>query len=605
LKILVKRKKETRALHGISGYVEAGQMMAVMGSSGAGKTTALDIMARKTKSGKSSGLVLINGQEVSKKSFVRLSGYVDQEDCLLSSLTVRETVLYAARLRLPSTLPFDEKVRRVQAVLVALRIDHVADKLIGSRGARGISGGEKRRVSIACELVTTPAILFLDEPTSGLDAFSAFAVVDAMKTLATRSKMVVVMTIHQPRSNIFSLFDKLLLLTKGKVFYSGPLQESGAHFASIGFPCPPAYNPADYFIDIASTTDQDTDEDDSRDEESSNRMELEEKGKATTALSVEQRQAFLVEKFKTSPQYQALKQALQETSKKASEIQERPHKPVGIFEQMYILSGRAFINFYRNPLLMYAHYGVAIVLAIFMGGLFWKVENNLAGFQNSLGFVFFSLAIFGFGSLSSIETFDAERQVFVAERSNGYYNPISYFISKVLFDNIPLRIGPPIFFTCISYFMIGFSNTAAQFFQFMLALVLFNMTAGNFVILFGSLFRNKGLANLLASLTMLFSLLFSGFLINKNDIPPVLGWVQYLSFFNYPFEAMTVNELDGKIIQDEAAGLTIDVNADVILTEFGFNINNYWPDIEILAGFYLFYLLLSFLALQFLIKEKK
>ena len=165
--------------------MEAGQMMAIMGSSGAGKTTVLDIIASKTKAGKVEGEVLVNGEKYSKSHFKRISGYVDQEDTLIASLTVRETVMYAARLRLPSSIPFAEKLRRVQAVLKALRIDHVAERTIGSKTARGISGGEKRRVTIACELVTTPSILFLDEPTSGLDAYSAFVAVETLRNLAT------------------------------------------------------------------------------------------------------------------------------------------------------------------------------------------------------------------------------------------------------------------------------------------------------------------------------------------------------------------------------------------------------------------------------------
>ena len=233
------------------------------------------------------------------------------------------------------------------------------------------------------------------------------------------------------------------------------------------------------------------------------------------------------------------------------------------------------------------------------------MNDTLAGVQNRLGFVFFALAIFGFGSISSLETFSAERLIFMAERSNGYYGPLAYFVAKIIFDNVPLRIFPSIFFTCIAYFMVGFQNSADHFFKFLLILVLFNLTSGSFVVVFASVFKNKGVANLTASLAMLFSLLFSGFLINKDDMPAALVWIQYLSYFNYAFEAMVVNELTGIIIVDEAAGITINVQAQVIIEIFGFNISAYWRDVGILAGFYVFYLLLSFLALKFLIKEKR
>ena len=155
-------------LDNISGIVKPGQVMAIMGASGAGKSTFLDILARKSKRGTVSGTTLVNGREVADEMFKNVMGFVDQEDTLMSTLTVYETVLYSALLRLPRDMSYTAKKFRTLETMNELGILGIKDSRIGDSGKRSISGGEKRRVSIACELVTSPSILFLDEPTSGM-----------------------------------------------------------------------------------------------------------------------------------------------------------------------------------------------------------------------------------------------------------------------------------------------------------------------------------------------------------------------------------------------------------------------------------------------------
>lgn len=223
-----------------------GQLLAVMGASGAGKSTFLDIVAQKDKRGRVNGQILVNGSAMAGAKYRRITGFVDQEDTLLSTLTVYETVLYSALLRLPREMSLEAKRIRTLATLQELGILDIQDSRIGESGKRSISGGEKRRVSIACELVTSPSILFLDEPTSGLDAYNASNVIDCLVNLAKNYERTVVFTIHQPRSNIVAMFDQLLLLAGGKVVYSGEYAKCQTYFESIGHSCPPGFNIADY-----------------------------------------------------------------------------------------------------------------------------------------------------------------------------------------------------------------------------------------------------------------------------------------------------------------------------------------------------------------------
>ncbi|SCV74104.1 BQ2448_6536 [Microbotryum intermedium] len=271
-------------LDGISGSVKAGEIMAVMGASGAGKSTFLDLLARKSKRGTVEGHILVNGQQVGDSDYRRVVGFVDQEDTLLGTLTVYETVLYSALLRLPRDMSFEDKKMRTLETMHELGILHIRDSRIGESGHRSISGGEKRRVSIACELVTSPSILFLDECTSGelaailtgyqkkkkarsmltgimmfcagLDSFNAFNVIESLVQLSRVYKRTVVFTIHQPQSNIVALFDKLVLLASGKMVYSGSAKDCQAYFNDIGWACPPGFNIADYLIDLTMATEK-------------------------------------------------------------------------------------------------------------------------------------------------------------------------------------------------------------------------------------------------------------------------------------------------------------------------------------------------------------
>ena len=238
-------------LSGIQGVAQPGQLLAVMGASGAGKTTFLDLLARKNKRGTVKGDFYVNGEKVSDADFRSVVGFVDQDDALLPTLTVHETILDSALLRLPRDMSSSNKEQKVFEVEKQLGIYGIRDQLIGSEGSvRGISGGERRRVGIARELVNSPSILFLDEPTSGLDAFNAYNVVESLVTLAKNYNRTIVFTIHQPRSNIVALFDQLILLAQGKVVYSGEFARCQSYFDQIGYSCPSGFNIADYLVDL-------------------------------------------------------------------------------------------------------------------------------------------------------------------------------------------------------------------------------------------------------------------------------------------------------------------------------------------------------------------
>ncbi|KAK6940008.1 ABC transporter family G domain [Dillenia turbinata] len=235
-------------LHGVTGSVHPGEILALMGPSGGGKTTLLNILGGRIKV--SSGTITYNDQPYTK-SLTRRIGFVQQDDIVSPHLTVKETLTYAALLRLPNTLTNEQKKERAMTVICELGLERCQNTLVGGSIVRGISGGERKRVCIGIEILLNPSLLFLDEPTSGLDSTTALRIVQMLHNIADAGKTVVT-TIHQPSSRLFSKFDKLVLLGKGSSLYFGKASEAMLYFSSIG--CSPliAMNPAEFLIDIAN-----------------------------------------------------------------------------------------------------------------------------------------------------------------------------------------------------------------------------------------------------------------------------------------------------------------------------------------------------------------
>ncbi|KAK9157324.1 hypothetical protein Scep_003898 [Stephania cephalantha] len=239
-----------RLLQGLTGYAEPGRILAIMGPSGSGKSTLLDSLAgRHSKNVTMMGNVFLNGKKRKKDQRV---AYVTQEDVLLGTLTVRESLTYSAHLRLPSTMSKKEINDMVEGAIAEMGLIDCANTVIGNWHLRGVSSGEKKRASIALEILTRPLLLFLDEPTSGLDSAAAFFVIQTLKNIACDARTIVC-SIHQPSSEVFSEFDDLFLLSGGQTVYFGEAKKAVQFFAEAGFPCPSRRNPSDHFLRCINT----------------------------------------------------------------------------------------------------------------------------------------------------------------------------------------------------------------------------------------------------------------------------------------------------------------------------------------------------------------
>ncbi|PVU95293.1 hypothetical protein BB559_002795 [Furculomyces boomerangus] len=222
------------------------------------KDVSYSVKTGKVHSGTVTGEINFNGQKRKPRIFKKQAAYVEQDDILFPDLTVKETLEYAAQFRLSeSQYTKQEKADRVAEIIKELRLEKSQNTFIGDEKVKGVSGGERKRVSIGIELATDPKILILDEPTSGLDSNSSEVVISLVKDIAREKNIISVCTIHQPNSKIFSLFDKVILMVPGGIVYFGSTKNSLSYFESIGLQCPNHENPADFFMDCMTVNNRD------------------------------------------------------------------------------------------------------------------------------------------------------------------------------------------------------------------------------------------------------------------------------------------------------------------------------------------------------------
>lgn len=248
-----KSLKTLEILKGCSGSVLPGELTVIMGSSGAGKTSLLNKISDRIseKSGnKMSGKIMVNdSHELNQHVFGEMGAYVMQDDVLFTHFTVEDALIFAARLKL--TVSKDQQDKRVKELIEELGLTHVKNTICGGPMLKTISGGERKRTAIGVEMITDPQVLLLDEPTSGLDSFRAFSIVKFMQSLARKGKTVVA-TIHQPSSDSYLSFDKLILMCDGHIVYQGPPKGVPEHFAKVQIDFPHFKNPADVAMKVLS-----------------------------------------------------------------------------------------------------------------------------------------------------------------------------------------------------------------------------------------------------------------------------------------------------------------------------------------------------------------
>lgn len=550
-------------LRNVNCRARPGEIMAIAGPSGAGKSTLLEILAGRIKPTSGNSSVLVNRQPMNDHHFRRISGYVTQDDALFPLLTVEETLMFSADLRLPDTVPAAEKTARVKALLSELGLGHVSGSRIGNDDIRGISGGERRRVSIGVDVIHDPAVLLLDEPTSGLDSAAALQIVARVKSMSELHGRTIILSIHQPGFRILELINSILLLSNGSVVHHGSLDMLEMGLVLSGHQIPLHLNVLEYAIDALESLEQ-------------------------------------VEK--PYEDYQTPRLTLHDISfedKEDSAHGSGPSYANSRTQETWILSHRFSKNIFRTKQLFIARTLQALVAGFGLGTIFMKVGYDQTGLQDRIGFFAFSLTFLLSSTTEGLPIFLEERNILMRETSRGAYRVSSYSIANAIVF-LPFLLTVAILYSVPVYWLIGLSRSPDAFLYFVLIVWLVLLMANSFVACLSALVPNFIMGNSMIAGFMGCFFLFSGYFISQQNIPKYWIFMHYLSLFKYPFESFLINEyshLGTKCFQNLFDICLLDGNG--FLQQRGLHKKQLWINVAVMVFFVVIYRLLCYLILRY------
>jgi len=587
-----RRAPEAHILKDVSGLCRAGQLLAIMGASGAGKTTLLNVLTFRASSKlRIAGDIRLDGHPADPLTIAGVSAYVQQLDLFTGVFTVREQLNFCAQLRIGKGVPERERTERVEQVIKDLGLRKCADNLIGIPGrVKGISGGEKKRLAFACEVITNPMMLLCDEPTSGLDSFMAQNVMASMKRLAEQGRTVI-STIHQPSSEVFAMFDRLLILAEGRVAFLGDVKEAHAFFERLEKPCPSNFNPGDHFIYTLAI-----------------RAGMEEKCREYVhSVCDEFKQSegrslrLAVEGCSKPPPDDAIASAALQAARRSKD----PYRSTWV-DQFAAMTRRCAYVVVRDPLVTFVKTMTTVFFALVFGSVYFDLNPDTdVGRRDIQSALFMFCTNMTFSMMFPVITlFSKDTPLFLREHWNGLYRTDVYFLTKTLVE-IPIYVGLPCIFTAIIYYMAGLRPEAEYFFTAMGVLVLVSNVAVSFGLMISCTTKDYNTAIVLATPLLMPIFLFGGYYVQPGTIPIWLEWITYISWFYYGVEVLNINEFSGRELGcDVAAGVKTCVSGDDVLEASGFDASNKTADLCALVGLFIGYRLIAYLLLLRLTYKK-
>ncbi|XP_069705049.1 ATP-binding cassette sub-family G member 1 [Periplaneta americana] len=516
-------KKEI--LHGVNGEFRAGELTAIMGPSGAGKSTLLNILAGYKVRGVE-GTVLVNGQDRDKEqrdSFSRMSCYILQDDDLRPALTVKEAMMFVAHLKLGYCTSHRQKHKQIFDLLEMLGLSEHANTRTGS-----LSGGQKKRLSIALELICNPPVLFLDEPTTGLDSSSCSQCVSLLKLLAQQGRTVVC-TIHQPSALLFEMFDHLYAVADGNCIYQGSIQGLVPFLEDFGLKCPPYHNPADYLIEVAVG------------EYDADISVL----AAEAAKNVSERRKRPAIKLTETANGDAIKtisdsQAKDEKSAKCATLASSENSSIedipdtacaqaSLFAQFFLLYYRNILEEYRNYKYFLIRLLAHIVIGIVFGYLYKGVGSKATSVFGNFVYLYGSLLFLVYtGTMAVTATFPLQMNVLKREYFNQWYSLLPSFLATIFLE-MPIQILGAIFYIILSYVSTEQPmelHRIALFFMIAFCATLTAQSCGFFIGVVAPLKIAVFFSPVVAVLMSNF-----GFNMFHRDIPEYFMWMYHISYF--------------------------------------------------------------------------
>ncbi|XP_047042706.1 ABC transporter G family member 1-like [Lolium rigidum] len=572
-------------LSGISGHAAPGEVLAIMGPSGCGKTTLLDALAGRLGPGiNEAGEILINGRR--EKLAFGTSAYVTQEIMLMSTLSVREAVYYSAQLQLPETVPAAKKRVHAERVIREMGLSDAMDTRIGGRITKGISGGQRKRLTICIEMLTRPRLLFLDEPTSGLDSAASYHVMSHIARIAAREGMTVVAAVHQPSGDVFELFHSLCLLAYGRTVFFGEAAHATEFFTQNGFPCPNLRNPSDHFL---RTINKDFDE------------KIVKSSKATRKTAAEA--IDILTQAYQSPAY------LEKTVSKIAEMKQinggasfRRREQASFSTKLLVLTSRSFMNMHRDIGYYWMRLGVYVGIGLCLGTIFYQVGNSYSSIQTRCSIIMYTTALLTFMAIGGFPSFVEDIKVFKRERMSGHYGVAEFVISNTL-SATPYLALIAVIPGAMLYYLTGLTKGTDHFAYFVITLCMCTLLVESIMMIIAALVPDFLMGIIVGAGVQGVLMLNGGFFRLPHELPkPVWKYpFYYISFHKYAVQGLYKNEFMGltfpsdQLVQANTTISGIQVLQEKLEVEMGYS---KWVDILILFGMMVIYRLIFFVVVK-------
>ncbi|KAL8458116.1 hypothetical protein ACS0TY_035847 [Phlomoides rotata] len=511
-------------LKGVSGAFRPGILTALMGVSGAGKTTLLDVLAGRKTGGYIDGSITISGYPKKQETFARISGYCEQNDIHSPHVTVHESLLYSAWLRLSPDIDVKTRKMFVDQVMELVELGPLRGAIVGLPGESGLSTEQRKRLTIAVELVANPSIIFMDEPTSGLDARAAAIVMRTVRNTVDTGRTVVC-TIHQPSIHIFEAFDELFLLKRGgEEIYVGPLGRHSCHlikyFEDIDgvSKIKEGYNPATWMLEVTAPAQE-------------------------TALGLD-----FAEMYKNSELFRRNKALISELSTPRPGTNEL-HFPSRYSQPFHIQClaclWKQYWSYWRNPTYTAVRFHFTTLIALIVGSMFWGLGSKRGSIQdihNSVGSMYASVLFLGMKNAAMVQpVVSVERTVFYRERAAGMYSSMPYAIAQVAIE-FPYVFAQASVYGIIVYAMMKFEWAAFKllwyFFTMYFTLLYFTF----FGMMTMAVSPNHHIAHIVNLGFVGLWNLFSGFIIPRPRIPVWWRWYYWASPISWTLYGLATSQ---------------------------------------------------------------
>ncbi|XP_039124352.1 ABC transporter G family member 39-like [Dioscorea cayenensis subsp. rotundata] len=493
-------------LKGVSGSFRPGVLTALMGVSGAGKTTLMDVLAGRKTGGYIDGSVTISGYPKVQETFARISGYCEQNDIHSPFVTVYESLVYSAWLRLPSDVDKKTRMMFVDEVMELVELTPLRNALVGLPGVSGLSTEQRKRLTIAVELVANPSIIFMDEPTSGLDARAAAIVMRTVRNTVDTGRTVVC-TIHQPSIDIFEAFDELFLMKRGgEEIYVGPLGHNSCelikYFESVNgvSKIKDGYNPATWMLEVTSLGQEDF-------------------------LGVN-----FAEIYKNSDLYRRNKALISELSTPPPGTEDLyfPTKySQNFMVQCIACFWKQYKSYWRNPSYTAVRMFFTTITALMFGTIFWRLGSKTKTRQdlfNAMGALYSAVLFIGVQNSQTVQpAVDVERTVFYREKAAGMYSPLPYAFAQVAIE-IPYTLAQTLIYGVLTYSMINFHWTFSKFMWYLYIMFCTFLYFTYYGMMAVALTPNSDIAAIVSAAFYAIWNLFAGFVIPLPRIPKWWKW---------------------------------------------------------------------------------